>query len=274
MMRLTLLAPTQGDLFLSSQLPTQGRMEWLSQLFFQGIEFEHRNSLLHYVPVGHVEHEKKSLIAGRIGKQVTVHEHEPPEDGLTETERLSWQASIVLIDPSQHEDGQKILMEMHPAVGKPFAVLSSLIKSINESKAGRPYLLHIEPITEEKTFWEFVQANKDQVTHLNFEFLAPNMFFDDGTFDSEMRSMKEKEKAQKARFGIESIDGLNLETDRVRTAVNRALRGTGAVRAKTRSGKKFNSRERVKTKTIDARELDRTDVKSLISSAVRLIFNS
>ena len=55
-----------------------------------------------------------------------------------------------------------------------------------------------------------------------------------GDYDDEMRKMNEQEKAQKARLSLESKDGLNLNTTKVRRAADYTIKGAGSIKARTR----------------------------------------
>ncbi len=96
-------------------------------------------------------------------------------------------------------------------------------------------------------FWDFVKANEGQITSVEFEFVAPNMFGEADDYDSEMRDMQRHEKAQKVKLKIESKDGLNLNTPRVTRAVDYANKGAGSIHAKAKQKKDF-SFERKSTK--------------------------
>jgi hypothetical protein len=149
-------------------------------------------------------------------------------------------------------------------------IFLSLVDAINAH--AEPYLIEANPIVPSETFWTFVKEHEGEITSVEFEFIAPNMFGGEEDFTKEMRDMQEKEKAQKAKLVIESKDGLNLNTDRVRNAANQITRGTGSIKARTKTKKVYNSKSKAKSVTIPKDESADASKESLISLAKRLIF--
>lgn len=127
LMRLSLLERLHGDLFADrvAFLPT--REVWLRRVLAREVVFIHRKDTFHFVPEPPDGGAAPAFPIGRIGRAVSVQENQPPEAGLKETKRETWRASLVMIDPRHHDDGQKIAMEQDPSVGAPFAVFQSLV---------------------------------------------------------------------------------------------------------------------------------------------------
>jgi hypothetical protein len=107
----------QGELF--DQSPAPVREKWLRDVFSQKITFMHRGEQFHYVPETGMGVDPHPLIVGRIGRQVSMRENEPPEAGLHETHRIAWLASFLIIDPRSHAEGQKAAMQYREDIGKP-----------------------------------------------------------------------------------------------------------------------------------------------------------
>lgn len=115
------------------------------------------------------------FIAGRIGRQIRTIENEPPEKGFGETIREPWQASILIIDPSNHPDGQKLAFEVRSQIGRPVSIVKSLVESIN-STHDHPYVIEANSIIDANTFWDFELHYRGKITAITFELIAPNMF--------------------------------------------------------------------------------------------------
>lgn len=267
LLRLSVLPRVQMDSFERRKPDGSqyNREEWLRAVFSESIMFLHRGANFHYVPI--IELTDTVLIGGRIGRQVTAVENEPPGDGLAKIRREAWRAASVLIDPTHHLDGQKVAVESLSAVGKPISVFESLALHINGR--AEPYLIEANAITPSASFWAFAEENKGEVTLVEFEFVAPNMFGGEEDYDAEMRDMKEKEKAQKARLAIESRDGLDLNTKRIQAAVEYTTRGTGSIKARTKRKRTYNSKakaQKIAVPDIDANELPQRSVLQRLSS--------
>lgn len=274
LLRLSMLIRVQMDGF-ERQKPDKTpytREEWLREIFAQRIAFTHRRELFHYVPEMDIPGgEAGELIVGRIGRQIKVVENEPPDAGLHETERATWRAAMVLIDPRHHADGQKVAVEHIPQIGRPVSLFASLVTHINAGS--EPFMLEANAITNPQSFWNFVEAHQGDITSVTFEFIAPNMFGQTDDYDREMRDMKDKEKAQKAKLTIESEDGLNLKTERVKGAVNYAVRGGGMIKARTRRRQIYNSKDKAKKVTVPKSECDELSKNGLITWLIKNIFS-
>lgn len=248
--RAVLIERQQQDLYLDSAEEDLSREQWLRHIFSLSMRFEHRNRLFHYAPIPELS--KEMLIAGRIGRQITTKENEPPESHLKETERSAWIASLVFIDPSHHKDGQKIAIQEDKKVGVPVSILRSLAEQINGQTPSHKFVMEINAISDAEDFWRFVRENKGEITSVEFELIPPNMFGLRDDFDRELKELRDNEKAQKVNFEIKSADGLTLDTSRIRKTVEYTVEGGGSVRARTKSRKTFNSR--LSTKRINVPE--------------------
>ena len=135
------------------------REGWLRSTFGNEMDFQHRGEVFHFSP--EASDPPGPIIVGRIGRQVTVTENEPPTGHLAPTKRDAWKAVIVMIDPTHHEDGQKAAIEHVAAVGRPVAIFESMAAHINASH--EPYILEANAIVPADTFWNFVKANEGEI---------------------------------------------------------------------------------------------------------------
>lgn len=271
LLRIVLLRRAQPDMF-EGQGPDGreiSREEWLRRVFSKSIEFQHRGAECHFVPAE--DFDGAPFIVGRIGKKRKIDENEPPSSGLKETSRDVWKAAIVLIDPRHHEDGQKIAMEIDQQIGNPFALFSTLAELVNSQSEFAPYWLEVNPITEPGDFWAFELENRGEITSISFGLLAPNMFGIRDDLDKDMRSLRDNERAQKAKLELFSKDGLELNTERVRQTVGYTLEGGGTIKAKSKKGRRFDSTKRASKKTIQTELPSDQEPPSFLTKAKRAI---
>lgn len=251
------------------------REDWIRKVFSERIEFFHRGSKYHYIPHQSPIDVTEPLLFGRIGRKVTAEENAPPEEGLEDVRRDSWKASSVVIDPRKHDDGQKLAMQSRKGVGAPFSVLKSLMFHISYNIIDAPYFVEIRPLTDPSGFWDFVEQNEGEITSITLEFIAPNMFGIGDRMDEEWEDLKANEHAVRATTTIENENGLNPNTERVKKAVDYASKGGGSVSARTRRGKRYNSKKRTRKVSIPDKENGgRRTILEMISSAVRIIFRN
>jgi len=262
------------DLLEDGEIPT--REAWLRSVLGRPIAFIHRGGRFHYAAQGGVD---DVVIVGRIGRPITATENAPPEENLNEVTHSAWKAALALVDPRHHDDGQKVAMESIGAVGRPLALFESLAAQINSSDPPEPYVLEVSNIAEEATFWNFVSENQGQIVDASFELIAPNMFGQEDDFDNEMKAMADEEKIKKVKFELENDEGLNLDTKRVRATARYATRGGGIIKAKTKTGKRFNSSQKGKKVPVPAaprlkKGEQRESVLHLIKRSISTIFGS
>lgn len=248
------------------------REAWLRIVFSRHIVFRHRGQELHYAPQAKWETGRPGIIVGKIGKRRFSQENAPPEEALEDIERAQWKAAITLLDPGHHEDGQKFALEHNAFVGKPVPILQSLVEQINKTYAEEFYILQYAPISDQKSFWDFVDTYGPAIRQVDFAFIAPNMLINPDDFEKELKDMRDKENVRSARLVLENNEGLSLKTKRIKGAVEYASKGGGVIKAETRSGAKYNSKRRTKRVNVPQKKKERFKILDLIKSAIDLIF--
>jgi hypothetical protein len=230
------------------------REGWLRAIFSENIRFTHFKKEFHFVPelpLPEVDDDAR-FIVGKIGRRYSALENEPPEEGLAEILHEAWLAAAVIIDPTSHDDGQKVAFEAVSKIGTPLPIFESLAKHINSQTPKEPFVLEVNPIVDPETFWQFEAENRGAITFVEFDLLVPNMFGIRHDLDEELKALRDAEKVRKAKLGLENEDGLNLDTERTRQTVSYTLEGGGAIKARTRAPRKtFNSKKKGKRIKVD-----------------------
>lgn len=236
--RFSLLPREQGDIL---NYPDPTREAYLRQIFSVPNQFTHYGTIFHYVPS-----EASGEIVGRIGRSVIMEENLPPDVGLEDSQHETWKASVIVIDPTEHSDGQKVALEFDPQVGKTDSIMTSLVNAINEQNPVAAYHLEVAPISEASTFWQFANENKGSITVLSFTFVAPNMFGGIDNITEEMRQFRDEEKAQQVKISLKSDEGIETNTDKIRNAVEYTTRGGGEIVARAKGGRSYNSKQKTR----------------------------
>jgi len=165
-----------------------------------------------------------------------------------------------------------VAFERKSVVGGPTPIFVSLADTFNADDA-EPYLIEVAPISDERDFWNFVKEHQDQIVSVTFELFAPNgLFSSHDDFNKEMQELKENEKARKVKITLENQGGLNLDTPGVHAAAENAAKGGGAIRARTRSRLRFNSKSRVRGETID--EAPDQTISQFVRAAISSLFRN
>lgn len=249
--RLSLLQRAQRDAFAG---PDVSRYDYLTEVFSRQHIFKHFASEFHFRPDG--SQSRANALLARLGRKTTSDENRPPDEELEEISRESWKAVVIVVDPSDTKDGQKVAVEIDRAVGQPDALIAGLVKRINQSNPLSPYTIEVEPIIDAQDFWAFAEANRGKVTSLTFEFVVPNGLWNANT------SIKEELRAARA-IGAERVSEtfktkgfIDTDNEKIKEAVDYVSNGSGKIRGKSKSGQRFNSTESPNTSEIDNVAID------------------
>jgi hypothetical protein len=221
-------------------------------LFSQTTEFRHHGTEFVYVPLNPTE--TAPYVVGKIGRPVSEVENRPPDEGYQEYVHDAWKAAVVVCDPRESDDGQKLAIQFHIDVGKPATLAPRLLQAMEAGQDYIQYLSAVHPITNSEAFWEFVERNEGKITKIKFELEVPNMFGSDDEFDKEMKDYRDKEKAQKVAIELSNPDGIDAKSDRVRFTADKTMsQGTGSVKAKAvGKGNTFSSQKQQESARIPA----------------------
>lgn len=225
--------------------PKVTRENWLRECLFNQIEFSHRgNSSLVWVPQPDID----DCIFGIVQRKKPHLHHLPPRQGGQETVSVEWQGAYVLLDPTHHENGQRIAVEIDE-VGTPSALLGSLLTHLN-SKNDRPYTIEAEPIFDGNNFWRFAERHSNVVRYIKFEFVVPNMWGAESALEKDLKDTGKETGAEKVKVQMEAQDGVSVKNKRIIDGVNYAEKGAGAITAKSIDGKRFSSKNKLRTTLI------------------------
>jgi hypothetical protein len=263
--RLSLVPRDQRRLF-DEEITKEG---YLRRAFTRDWVFQHRGTEFHYK--ANKKFSTPEALLGRLGRQVTSEENRPPEEDFIEIVHDGWKACVLVVDPTDHADGQKASLQIDRQVGKPNSLMASLIKAINEEYTDAPYSLEAQPIFDSSTFWQFAEENKGLITSLTFEFVVPNGLWSarDNAREGLVR-FRDKMSAQKVITTFKSEDGLNTDAEPVHDAVSYAEKGSGAIKARAIGKKTFNSQMTPKVVTLKEAE-DEMKRESIISRVAQKI---
>lgn len=256
--RLSLLLRLQRTIFEREEGPDPTREQYLRRVFGTNLSYNYNSIAYHYV--AEPQSREADVVIGRVGRSLIVEENRPPSEGLAETTRESWKAAVVVLDPKEHADGQKLAVEIDRNVANPGSLVLGLIRAFNREYRDGAYSIEWAPIIEVDSFWAFVARNKGNVTTLEFEFVVPNMFGGSDSITDELRSFREREKARRVTIKLQSKEGLDPESERTKEAVDYVSKAGGVIRARLKKGRPYSSTDKAITGTLprDGADGDRT----------------
>lgn len=257
---LSLLQRDQHDMF-----PDYGqgltREAWLRKAFGESFPFLHYGSEFHYVPYleDGADPDADPVIVGRVGRHVIRDENRPPSEGLEEFQYETWIAAALVLDPAHGDDGQKLALQIVPEVGKPISLVKAIVSALNEEHPHGPYAIQAGHIVDDQSFWNFLEENRGGITSLVFEFNVPNMWGSEDEWSEDMRNFRDEEHARKVKLAVHNQDGINPETDRMKSVAKYAMRGDGSsIRARAKGSKSYNSVNEIKRTMLD--EIEETGI--------------
>jgi hypothetical protein len=240
------LSPRDGrqlELWTDDETPSvpPTREAFLRQVFGRPMEFQHRNNTFYYVPVSE---DPSGALIGRIGREFESEENLAPEHKFESVTRPGWKAAVVAVNPIHLDDGQgqKVAVHHHRTVGRPFSVLASLVRHINETgERTAAYHIEVAPIFDSSTFWTFAERNRGDITVLTFDLATPNPLDGKDAIEQELKAYHEATQATSVAISLKGEDGLQTDSATVREAVEYAQRGAGKITAKTRDNVRYDS---------------------------------
>lgn len=221
------------------------REQWLRHALSKGFEFGHwGGGTLHWVPNKPVD----ECVLGLLERKRPHEHHRPPEEGGGEVVSEEWQGAYVLVDPTHHEEGQRVAIE-NDVVGRPIAMLKSLVSALN-GRRDRPYHVEIEPLFDGSRFWAFSRRHGDLMRRVTFNFVVPNMWGTESDLEKDLRDTGKETGAQRVSVGLSSDDGVHTDNAKVREGVSYSEKGAGTIKAVAMDGATFSSTRRPRTTSI------------------------
>lgn len=240
----------QIDMFVGSM----SREESIRAAFAEGLQFVHFKKDFYWVP-------KKvdgGDVIGIVERQKPRKQHRPPEQGGAEFVDSEWQGAVVIIDPTAHEDGQRVAFEFDQDVGKPWTILEDIIDAIN-SKHIIPYIMEVKPIFDGNDFWAFASKHNQVVKKITFDFVVPNMWGTKKKLDKELKGTGDDTGAQKVKITLDGADGVKADSQRVKDGVEYAQKGGASISATALDGDKFRSTDKITSTRVGEEDLEEAD---------------
>jgi hypothetical protein len=256
--RLSLKAVELPDVFgsIGSGGRPYSREEWLRLYFSEERVFDHRGKSFLFVPAQDAPISvSPNLIVGYIARERLLSERTPPSAGFEPTEHGSWQGALLVVDPTPHEDGQKLALEVRAEIGKPASVLNSMASGMRTSSDHPPpFDVQIHPIAEMHSFWRFAEQHAYQINWITFDVAPPNMFGGADDFSRELRALRDKNRVNRVKSTLTSETTIDIQQTNMKEVVDYTEVGAGSIKARTTGNHFYNSKDHVKSDRIDTEQ--------------------
>jgi len=161
---------------------------------------------------------------------------------------------MIIIDPTHHDDGQKIAFEYRNDVGGTLPILKSLAKQMQIGSDPPPFDVQIDPIVQPASFWRFAEQNNYEIKILSFEVSPPNMLGGAEDFKNEIRALRDTVRVNRLKTTLTSDTTLDVTQENIREVIDYTERGAGRVKARSVSGQSYNSNAHTAYEVVDADE--------------------
>jgi hypothetical protein len=220
--------------------PSRTRERWLRDKFGQRFTFQHHGKQFFWVP----QDLSDEFIVGVVEREKKQTERTPPEDGAKEIVGRFWTGSMVIIDPLNRDDGQRVAFEERSNVGQPKAILASLVAHLNLDEAHQ-YTLLFKSLFRGDSFRRFAEKHGGRLEYVSFRFTVPNMIFGAGGKVKEgLKRIGTDTDATEVEFKVESDEGVKADSETVKEGLAYGEEGNARVTAKALSGEYWSSTKR------------------------------
>lgn len=244
------------------------REEWLRHALSREFEFVGWGKKRYvWLPKSHDD----EYIIGIIQGQKPYVYHDSPELGGEERRDDFWQGAYVFIDPTHHEDGQKIGVE-NDVLGRPHTLAKSLFDHIN-ALIESPFTCIPELVFDESDFWKFSERSGNVVKFIRFEFVVPNMWGPQNDLEEDLRETGRETGSDRVDVTFRGRNGVKTNSDKVKDGVKYAGRGAGRVTARNFDGEKFSSDLRPTVVQMDGAEEIEHSQSGLYAAASKILKN-
>lgn len=240
----SLLPIRQVDIETNNDVDREG---WIRLALSSRFSFPYHGGVeLEWVPKAEID----EAFYGLIQRQVEHSLHRPPEEGGDEIVRSEWQGAYVVVDPTDHDFGQRMAVE-NDVVGRPETLMRYLFQAINDRRDA-PFIGEVEPIFDAGTFWSFVEEHGELLSFISFRFVAPNMWGTESELEKELKATREDTGADRVDVKLKGEKGVEATSDRVSQGVSYAERGSGSVFAVSKDGARYRSEDAPKRTILEA----------------------
>lgn len=195
-----------------------------------------------------MEYEIDRIIFGEIAIEKTQTERTTPYEGLKVIEHNYWDAALILVDPSEHDDGQKIAFNSN-VLGDGNLIIPSLLEhaySLNDA-----FIPVLNCIKEKGSFVDFIAKYPQSITNISFDMAMPNMFKDKGVFMDETRRLRGAGITNMKNEFKSDGGGIDIKKAGFDEIVPIVEKGGGEAKAVSSNGEIYQSEEHIITEDIE-----------------------
>lgn len=202
-------------------------------------------------------------IVSKIGRKSQIKRTLSPEHNFEIRDEENWPfCNVIFFLGDDPEKGQKIAFEYKSSVfTSPFDQLKVFSEKLNETLSTYGYVISINPITEQKEFWNLVDENKGKIEKLCFTFNTPNLFNLNKSLSDDLKGVGKEFQSNRVSIDIENSDGkleVPRENELVKQGVEYVARGGGeyALKIKGKARRVLKSSNNIVTRSVEIEDFE------------------
>jgi len=214
----------------------------------------------------------------KVGRQAKLKRSSSPEKGFQSEHVDHWPHCWLIIDTNERKGkGQRIAFEYkHEAFNSPFEQLKHLADELNKHLFMCGYAMAINPVTEEKNFWDIVNENEDKIEKLTLTYNVPNLFKLNNSLEKDLKEIQKDYSSTEVTIDIKNPDGkLKIPHNKLtEQSADYIARGGGQYKMKVKGRKNYiSSKKNTKTRTFTDFEVElEGDNQDVLFNTIDTIF--
>lgn len=252
----------------------QSKKEILKNALKKKMEYKHRGTDMIYI----FHKEEGDFLQAKLGRKSFIRRNIPEENDFAVKEDVDYPYCNVLFNlDNSPETGQRIAFEYNQAVFQsPRVQIDELEEQINLLLLGSGFAISINPIFDQKDFWNLVEKYQGDIERLIFSYAVPNLFDLKNSLSDDLKNSGKKYGITNTTIEFENKAGkLTIPKDDIfmQQSAEYTSKGGGFFRLKVKGiNSEFKSKKNVKTREIQNIDLATPDQKSF-EAALKIIFN-
>lgn len=172
---------------------------------------------------------------------------------------------------------QKILIEDNKAAFYDTNAVKNILKDAFGSQLAKYELtIHIEPVIDKGTFWDFVKKHERSIERLDFEIVKPNLASISKSLKEPLKQLIDISNSHKTSIKLKApdngvLENINEKNDQLSSLVNYSNEGGGdGIKMKIKGVKKtVSTRNMVKEVYISSIEIEASNQQNLLNEWIK-----
>jgi len=197
---------------------------------------------------------RDNFFLAKLGRRSQLKRSSSPEKGFQAEQVDHWPNCWMVIDTNERRGkGQKIAIELKSDVfPHPFEQLKQFADELNAHLFVCGYAMAVNPVTEERDFWDLIDENQNRIERLTLTYNVPNLFKLNNSLEKDLKQLQKEYSSTEVTIDIKNPDGkLTIPHNPLtEQSADYIARGGGQYKMKIKGKKNtISSKKNTKTRT-------------------------